>query len=316
MRCLVIGGTGFIGTAACKELMRRGVETIAAGRTPRPYGTFTSHVAFDRTDRVQLVEALRTVRPEVVLDLAAYQPADVQGLIDSFEGQRYVFVSTAVYPDLRGRLAREEDFVPLDGTVPAEPQEYRDGKRWCETVLARSSGFRWVVIRPPAVFGAEDHTLRIAAYLQRLEDGGPLLVPDETYEWPSGLAWVRDVGYACALACDLRRDVAGAFNVSFDGVAVRDLLEVAGRAMDRPVPVVRVPYAALPAGAAPYGPDPRRSAGYDLTRIRRELGFEPGALEDALAETLAWYLVRRPSHPGYAGRARELEIAAARTRPG
>ena len=35
-RALVLGGAGFIGTAACKELMRRGVETIAAGRKDRP----------------------------------------------------------------------------------------------------------------------------------------------------------------------------------------------------------------------------------------------------------------------------------------
>ncbi|TMD72573.1 MAG: NAD-dependent epimerase/dehydratase family protein, partial [Chloroflexi bacterium] len=48
-RALVLGGAGFIGVAACKELMRRGVETIAAGRKDRPYGTFTSYVAFDRT---------------------------------------------------------------------------------------------------------------------------------------------------------------------------------------------------------------------------------------------------------------------------
>ena len=53
MRALVIGGTGFVGVAACKELMRRGVETIAASRTKHPYGTFTSHVAFDRTDEQQ-----------------------------------------------------------------------------------------------------------------------------------------------------------------------------------------------------------------------------------------------------------------------
>jgi len=50
VKALVLGGPGFIGVATCKELMRRGVETIAASRTPRPYGTFTSHVAFDRTD--------------------------------------------------------------------------------------------------------------------------------------------------------------------------------------------------------------------------------------------------------------------------
>jgi nucleoside-diphosphate-sugar epimerase len=73
-----------------------------------------------------------------------------------------------------------------------------------------------------------------------------------------------------------------------------------------------MPYVELPDGASPYGPDPQLSAGYDLTRIQRELGFAPSSLEDALAETLTWYLARRPSHPGYAGRARELEIAAAR----
>ena len=32
-------------------------------------------------------------------------------------------------------------------------------------------------------------------------------------------------------------------------------------------------------------------------------------LEDALAETLAWYRVAQPSHPGYANRAKELAIA-------
>jgi len=309
MRCLVIGGAGFIGAAACRELMRRGVETVAAGRTPRPYGIFTSHVAFDRSDREQLAGALRSVRPDVVLDLAAHQPSEVTAAVELFEGGRYVFVSTGVYPDLHGQAAREEDFVPLDGDMPGEPLEYREGKRWCETVLARSSGVPWAVVRPPAVFGADDHTLRVAAYLQRLDDGGPLLVPEESYERQAGLAWVRDVGFACALACDLRRDVVGPYNVAFEGVSLRRLLEAAGRALGRPVRLVPLPYAALPEGASPYGPDPRRSAGYDLARIR-ELGFAPGALEDALAETLAWYLVRRPSHPGYASRPKELELAA------
>lgn len=80
-------------------------------------------------------------------------------------------------------------------------------------------------------------------------------------------------------------------------------------ALGRPARPVPSPYAELPEGASPYGPDPRRAAGYDLTRIRH-LGFQPGALEDALAETLAWYLARRPSHPGYAARRHELEVAA------
>src|SRR5947209_3487504 len=147
--------------------MRRGVETIAASRTPHPYGTFTSHVAFDRRDEAELARALAEVAPDVVVDHAAYQPSEVSAIVRLFRGARYVFTSTGVYPDdLGGRPAAEEDFRPLTGDPPPEPIEYRDGKRWCETLLARSERFPWVVIRPPAVLGAGDHTLRIAAYVQ------------------------------------------------------------------------------------------------------------------------------------------------------
>jgi nucleoside-diphosphate-sugar epimerase len=310
-KALVIGGAGFIGVAACKELMRRGVETIAAGRKDRPYGTFTSYIAFDRGDEGQLEHALDQVQPDVVLDLACYQPNEVRTMARHFKGERYVFVSTGVYPDLDGRPAREEDFVPLAGEAP-DALDYREGKRWCETMLVRSVDFPWTVIRPPAVFGPADHTLRIAAYLQRVEDGGPVLVPVESYERQSGLAWVKDIGFACALACDLRKDITRkAYNAAFDAVSLRDLIEGIAAAMGKPARMHPMPFAQLPDGASPYGPDPARSAGYELDRARRELGFEPSALEDALAETLAWYRVAHPSHPGYANRAKELSLAGA-----
>ena len=310
-RALVLGGAGFIGVAACKELMRRGVETIAAGRKDRPYGTFTSYVAFDRTDEEQLKSALEQVEPDVLLDLACYQPGEVQAAARHFKGERYIFVSTGVYPHLNGRPAREEDFIPLEGDPP-ETLDYLEGKRWCETVLARSQDFPWTVIRPPAVFGPADHTLRIAAYIQRVEDGGPLLVPAESYERQAGLSWVKDIGFACALACDPRKDTTHkAYNAAFEGVSVRDLIEGIARAIGKPIRLHPMPFAELPDGASPYGPDPRRSAGYVLDRARRELGFELSALEDALAETLAWYRVAHPSHPGYANRAKELDIAGA-----
>ncbi len=310
-RALVIGGAGFVGSAACKELMRRGVETIAAGRKERPYGTFTSYIAFDRTDEEQLRRALDTVRPDVVLDLACFRPADVAAIARNFGGERYVLVSTGVYPDLDGQPAREDDFSPLEGEPPGE-MDYREGKRWCETLLARTRDFPWTVVRPPAVFGPSDHTFRIAAYIERVDDGGPLLVPVESYERQAGLAWVKDIGFACALACDLRKDTTHkAYNAAFDGVSLRDLIEGIAKARGVPARMHPIPFASLPPDASPYGPDPRRSSGYVLDRARTELGFEPSALEDALAETLAWYRVARPSHPGYANRAAELAMAGA-----
>lgn len=310
-RALVLGGAGFIGVAACKELMRRGVETIAAGRKDRPYGTFTSYVTVDRADEEQLKRALQEVQPDVLLDLACYQPVEVQAVARHFKGARYVFVSTGVYPRLDGKPAREEDFIPLPGDPPPA-LDYMDGKRWCETVLASERDLPWTVVRPPAVFGPADHTLRIAAYIQRVEDGGPLLVPIESYERQAGLAWVKDIGYACALACDLRKDLTHkAYNAAFEGVSLKSLIDGIALALGKAARLHPVPFAQLPEGASPYGPDPRRSAGYVLDRARKELGFEPSALEDALAETLAWYRVAHPSHPGYANRAQELAIAGA-----
>lgn len=291
--------------------MRRGVETIAAGRKERPYGTFTSYIAFDRSDEPQLKRVLDDVRPDVVLDLACYQPDQVQSAVRNFKGDRYVFISTGVYPWLHGKPAREEDFVPLTGDPPAA-LDYMDGKRWCETMLARSPDFPWTVVRPPAVFGPADHTLRIAAYIQRVEDGGPLLVPQETFERQAGLAWVKDIGFACALACDLRKETRHkAYNAALEGVSLKALIEGIARALGVPARLHPIPFADLPDGASPYGPDPRRGAGYVIDRARHELGFEPSALEDALAETLAWYRVAKPSHPGYANRNKELEIVRA-----
>jgi nucleoside-diphosphate-sugar epimerase len=310
-RALVLGGAGFIGTPVCKELMRRGVETVAAGRKPRPYGTFTSYVVVDRTDEEALSRTLESVKPDVFVDLACFQPRDVEAVARIFEGERYLFVSTGVYPHLHGRPASEDDFMPLMGAPPAE-LDYLEGKRWCETVLARTTDFPWTVIRPPAVFGAADHTLRIAAYIERVADGGPLLVPVESYERQAGLAWSKDIGYVCALACDLRKDTTRkAYNAAFEGVSLRDLIEAIARAMSREPRLHPVPFADIPEGANPYGPDPRRSAGYMLDRARKELGFEPSALEDALAETLAWYRAEHPSHPGYANRAAELALIGA-----
>lgn len=308
-RALVLGGAGFVGVAACKELMRRGVETIAAGRKERPYGTFTSYVAFDRTDENQLERALTQTQPDVLLDLACYQPEQIEAVARHFDRERYVFISTGVYPLLHGRRAREEDFKPLDGEPPPN-LDYMDGKRWCETTLARHGDLPWTVIRPPAIFGPADPSLRIAAYIQRIDDGGPVLVPVETYEWVANLAWVKDVGFACALACDPRRDtVHKAYNVAFEDVTFREMLEGIARALGTKANLHPVPFADLPDGASPYGPMPSRHAGYDIAAARRDLGFEPSALEDALAETLAWYRVAKPSHPGYANRPRELEIA-------
>jgi nucleoside-diphosphate-sugar epimerase len=311
-RCLVIGGTGFIGTAACKELMRRGVEVIATSRTERPYGTFTSHRALDRHDEDALARVLADVQPDVVLDMVAYQGRDVAAVLRHLKGARYVLTSTgSVYPELHGRPAREEEFVSQEGELPQEDLDYANAKRWCETLLVRQSDVPWVAVRPPIVIGPGDPTLRIAAYLQRIEDGGPVLVARETVDWPAVIGWVRDVGFVLARAVTGGAEVEGrTYNVGFEGVSVRSFLEAAAAALDKPLNLAEIPAADLPWPASPYCLGPDGLGSYPVDRARAELGFEPSGVGDCLADTLPWYRSARPSHKGYAEREQELKLAA------
>ena len=69
-------------------------------------------------------------------------------------------------------------------------------------------------------------------------------MPAESYRRQAGLAWVRDVGYAHALAADLSRPAGGkAYNVAFEGVSLADLIEALGRILGKPAVMVPIPFA-------------------------------------------------------------------------
>jgi len=150
---------------------RKLFQPPCTSRSASAHGSFDRHVRLDRRDEAQLVTALREVEPDILVDLACFQPGEVDAVVRTFTGTRYLFMSTGVYPNLFGKTATEGDFVPLAGEVSDGDLEYMQAKRWCETVLFRHQQFPWTVIRPPAIFGARDYTLRIAAYIERMLDG-------------------------------------------------------------------------------------------------------------------------------------------------
>src|SRR5262249_23621832 len=117
-----------------------------------------------------------------------------QAAVDILKGMtgHYTHLSTGqVYLVLQSsppRPARETDY---DGAVQPEPArdsaDYADWKygvekRECEAVLAEAWArhqFPATRLRLPMIHGERDHHGRIYGYMLRLQDGGPLLVPDE-----------------------------------------------------------------------------------------------------------------------------------------
>ena len=123
----------------------------------------------------------------------------------------------------------------MDGEPPEGELDYATGKRWCESILARAvtDGFPGVVLRPPAVLGANDHTSRIAGYLARIEDGGPLLVLAGLADASIGVAWSKDVGTACAYLSE-GAGQSFAYNVGFAGLTLRSFLDECATALGVP----------------------------------------------------------------------------------
>ncbi|MGI8608465.1 MAG: NAD-dependent epimerase/dehydratase family protein [Candidatus Dormibacteria bacterium] len=316
-RVLVIGGTGFVGRAVGRALGAAGVDAISASRRTGGVDEYARHMAIDRQDEGDLARLLKEIDPDVVVDLACYQPFELEAIMRTTGARRYIFASAQNVYLLNGRAPAEDDFVPLTGEVMARVADpladgaaYTLGKQWCETLLLQSAGFPYVSLRLPAVFGRRDHTHRITAYMQRVDDGGPLLVPDETIDLPTILAWVDDIGRAVAAACDLGRDVdRQAFNLAYDNLTGVQFIETLGQAMGREVDLVRVPIAEIPPFAAAYGPH-AQLPGSVVARAQAGLDFSPAPLREALDDCVAWFREERPESPLDTGRSAEVAQAA------
>src|SRR6185295_6413251 len=96
MKLLFIGGTGNISTACVELALARGHEVtiLSRGRQPLPPGV--TALRGDRDERACL-DAAAARHFDAVLDFVAYQPAQVDAVVEAFAGHtgQYVFVSSA-----------------------------------------------------------------------------------------------------------------------------------------------------------------------------------------------------------------------------
>src|SRR5665213_2261080 len=89
MKVLIIGGTGLISTALREALAERGDTVILFNRGlsplrgPQP----TRGYAGDRNDEFALAGAIRREKPDAVVDMVAYAPAQAEALLRACEGQ-------------------------------------------------------------------------------------------------------------------------------------------------------------------------------------------------------------------------------------
>lgn len=329
MDVLVIGGTRFVGYQLVWQLLFAGyrVTTLNRGTKGDPFGDRIERLRADRTTP-QFAEALQGKRFDATVDFAAFTPADVQGVLDVL-GERagqYVYISTgSVYVVLEHwpRPARESDY---HGTVMPEPEDERDRSNWLYGVEKRQGEdllieawererFPSTRIRIPVVNGEGDYSRRLEAYLWRIRDGGPILLPD------GGRQPVRHV-YSRSVANALvgllgRQDTFGqAYNLAQDEIpTVAEMVEIMAEEIGAPAKIVPItPEKIGEAGLQQTDLSPfssRWNSMLDPGKAKLELRFRHLPLRAYLARCVSAFLAYPPEEPPdfYKSRGRELEVA-------
>jgi UDP-glucose 4-epimerase len=241
MRCLVTGGSGFIGSNLVDALLARGdqvtvVDDLSTGRRENLEGALAAGaelVEADVRDSPAMAKLTAEQEPELVFHLAAQidvrrsvsEPAfdadvNVGGTASMLEAartggaRRFVFVSTggAIYGEGDGKD------LPLREDAAAEPlAPYGQSKLAAEGYLSlygRLYGLSGVILRLGNVYGPRQDPLGeagvIAIFCGRLRDGqAPTVYGDGTQT--RDYVYVGDVVEAALAAAD--GDASGAFNV-------------------------------------------------------------------------------------------------------
>ena len=299
MKILVMGGTRFVGRPLVELLQAAGHELtlFTRGRNPLPAGV--EHLVGDRSTAEGL-EPLRGRRFEVIVDSSGRTLADTQAVIECSEApaHRFVYVSSAgVYAD--------SELWPLDESSPTDPASRHAGKAETEDWLRRQ-GIPFTSFRPTYIVGPGNYNPVESWFFDRLVHGRPLPLPGDG-STITQLGHVKDLAAAMARCIEVEAAANRIYNCSGrQGVTFRGLVAAAARAAGVDPAAVEI------RSFDPSGLDrkarkafPLRLAHFltDITRVRRELAWEPAFdLEATLADSYANdYALRPPAAPDFSG---------------
>jgi nucleoside-diphosphate-sugar epimerase len=259
MRVLILGGSGFIGPHIVRRLFAHGHEVTVFRRGAADLSDSVHIITGDRNRLGASAGAFRDLRPDVVVDVIAFNEEQAKSLGNAFNGiaKRLVVLSSGdVYRAndvLFRRIQSAIDPTPLDELSPLPDRLYpyrgvpvpaMEGFNWddydkvlVERAVMRNSELPATVLRLPMVYGPGDYDgkkRRFWAYLKRMDDRRPAILLDQrTARWRAPWGYVEDIAEAVGLAVENEKAAGEIYNVGeaealgFQGW-VEELAAVAG----------------------------------------------------------------------------------------
>ena len=333
MKIFVIGGTGFISSGLVRQLLDRGhsVTTFTRGRSRAWYegGPNLTVRHGDRRNAESLRGALGSESFDVVYDMVAYTADDSQTAVDVFRGRtgRFIHCSTiSVYmvsDHVYCPVTEDQDDRPLMAHWPRNPfgMDYGIDKRGCEDVLWAAhdeKSFPVTILRPTYASGPRDPTRRDWFWIERMFDGGPLLVPG-TGDFAFQQVYVDDIVQTFVSVLSHPVSVGRAYNVASEDIcSLNDYLRRLAALIDRDPEMVHMDqrvFDELPLSMSREGDvfpfNTRRTAVFSLERSRSELDYRSTPFEEWMPQTIKWYQSQGRHSIGYEYREQEISLARA-----
>ena len=178
LNILILGGTGFIGPHLVNHAMQRGhtITLFNRGRTNTHLFPNAEKLVGDRNDNLTALEGRHW---DAVIDNSGYTPLQVGRSVDLLKNacDQYLFTSTrSVYTDFTPEVMDEDAPVGPANIPESEWDGYGPNKVLSERLVQAAFGSRTLITRPPVIVGPGDRSDRFTYWVDRLDDGGEILV--------------------------------------------------------------------------------------------------------------------------------------------
>lgn len=302
-KCLVVGGSGYVGRELCRQLADRGDEVFVFGRSDQPAGTPGVWLKGDITKQETIQAAWGDYKFDIIHHLASL-PGDtgdpvqmvtvnVLGLTNMLvyardtEVKRVVVSSSiSAYEWFPATKFNSPDYMPVDEEHPTRPKDMYSSTKRMQEILAMTFyhqyGLPVAVLRLTAVVGPRGsgggRGYRDMA--QKLKEGKTVQIPHFTMDELCHYVDIRDVARMHIVASEHPNAVGEIFNCC--GPAPTRGSEFA-EIITRIVPGIEVEVG-FPWSMAQGG-----EISFDMSKAKRLLDFEPQyTLEDAIWSIKEW----------------------------
>ncbi len=290
MKILITGSNGLLGQKLIRQLTKQKADFLATslGENRNPDCPNAKYVSMDISDRDQVEAVFKSYTPQYVIHTAAITNVDYCEEHEA-ECRRINFVGTQLLFELCKEIKAHlmllsTDFV-FDGSTgnysetdsPNPLSIYAQSKFDAEQILVNSEYTNWSIVRTIIVFGEGINLSRSNIVLwakEALQRGDQMNIIDDQFRAPT---WADDLAWACIRICELNK--IGIYHISGpERMSVYDLVLRVARFYSLDTSSLnKTDSESLdqPAKRPPI-------TGFDLSKARKELGYNPKSLEDCL----------------------------------